>query len=83
MSDETVLLIIGAALAFGFALLAWRRFDVKQLSATYESAAVEEPCWTEQISTDGRVSHGRQGCYHAGLSDLDKRARAGEFDTPV
>lgn len=84
MSGETVWLLIGLGAALSFVLWARRRrSEVRQLSTTYGGGPAEEPCWTEQISTDGRFSYGRCGCYHANLADMESRARRGEFDTPA
>lgn len=83
MTGETVSLTIGLGAALAFVLWAWRRLDLSQLSTTYDSAPPDEPCWTEQISTDGRLSYGRYGCYHSDLAEMEARARRGEFDTPV
>ena len=83
MTGETVWLVIQLGAALLLLVWAWRRIDMTQLSKTYGSAPPEEPCWTEQISTDGRLSYGRYGCYHADLAEMEARARKGEFDTPV
>lgn len=82
MTGESVWLLI--VLGGGLAAVAWgwRRFDVRQLSVTHDRSPPEAPCWTEQISTDGRLSYGRSGCYHANLAEMEARARSGEFDTP-
>ena len=82
MDGGTAWLAIGVGTGIALTFLAWRRFDSGQLAVTRDRAPPEEPCWTEQVSTDGRLSYGRQGCYHAGLAEMEARARAGEFDTP-
>jgi len=82
MSEGTVWLLIVLGTGTLFVLWGWRRFDVRQLAATHDRSPREEPCWTEQISTDGRFSYGRQGCYHADLAEMEARARTGEFNTP-
>lgn len=75
-------LLIGLGTGLALAVWAWPRFDVRELAATRDRSPPEEPCWTEQISTDGRLSYGRQGCYHAELAEMEARARAREFVTP-
>jgi hypothetical protein len=82
MSGDAAWLLIGLGAGLPFVFRAWRRFDVRQLAATHDRAPPEEPCWTEQISTGGRLSYGRYGCYHADLAEMEARARTGEFDTP-
>jgi len=82
MDGDTIWLLIGLATGALFVLWAWPRFDVTQLAATRDRAPPDEPCWTEQISTDGRLSYGRSGCYHANLAEMEARARTGEFNTP-
>ena len=82
MGTETLWLAIAWVLTWSVTIWAWRRFDVKAPSRTYDSAPPEAPCWSEQISTDGRLSYGRSGCYHAGLAEMEARARGGEFNTP-
>jgi hypothetical protein len=80
MTGETVWLLIGSGTGALFLLWAWPRFDVRQLSDRCDRSPPEEPCWTEQISTDGRLSYGRYGCYHADLAEMDARARSAEFN---
>ena len=58
-----------------------RHVDVKDYVRPYHSDAPEEPCWTEDISTDGRFNYRRYGCYHAQLAEMDARAGRGEFNT--
>ena len=82
MTGETVWLVMLLGGALLVVVRVWRRLDVRQLSVTYDSGPPEEPCWTEQISTDGRLSYGRHGCYHADLAEMEARARSGEFNTP-
>lgn len=82
MDGDTAWLLIGAAAWSLFVFWAWRRLEAKQLAAGRFRAPPEEPCWTEHISTDGRLSYGRSGCYHAHLAEMEARARSGEFDTP-
>ncbi|MET1112822.1 MAG: hypothetical protein ABWX67_14985 [Allosphingosinicella sp.] len=82
MSGDTVWLAIGLGTGVSFVIWAWRRFDVGALAVTRDRGPPEEPCWTEQISTDGRLSYGRYGCYHADLAEMEARARSGEFTTP-
>jgi hypothetical protein len=83
MDGDTIWLLIGLATGSLAALWAWPRMDAKQLAVTHDRSPREEPCWTETVSTDGRLSYGRSGCYNAGLADMEARARTGEFDTPV
>ena len=59
-------------------LWAWRRLDVTEHVGSGRSDLPDEPCWTEQIATDGRLSFGRYGCYHAELAEADARARVNE-----
>lgn len=75
--------IVGGVVSAWFAWRVWRRFDVRPLAVTYDSSPGDEPCWTERITTDGRLSYGRSGCYHSGLAEMEARARSGEFDTPA
>jgi hypothetical protein len=82
MDGGMVWLLGGLGTGTLFVLWAWPRFDVKQLSVTQDRGPPEEPCWTEEIATDGRLSYGRYGCYHADLAEMEARARAGEFNTP-
>jgi hypothetical protein len=82
MDGDTIWLLIGLGTGMLFVLWAWRRFEARQLAATYDRSPPEAPCWTEQISTDGRLSYGRYGCYHADLAEMEARARSGEFTTP-
>ena len=82
MDGDTIRLLIGLGTGTLFVVWAWRRFDVKQLSHTCDRAPPDEPCWTEQISTDGRLSYGRQGFYHAGLAEMEARVRSEEFASP-
>jgi hypothetical protein len=83
MDGDTVWLLVGSGTGAGalFALWAWLRFDVKRPSATRDGEPPAEPCWTEEISTDGRLSCGRYGCYHSDLAEMDARARSGEFSS--
>ncbi|HEX8239793.1 MAG TPA: hypothetical protein VF574_08660 [Allosphingosinicella sp.] len=83
MSGETVRVLVILAAGLLFVCWAWRRFDPGEIASTRDRAPPGEPCWTEQISTDGRLSYGRQGCYHAGLAEMEARVRRGEFDSPV
>lgn len=83
MESDTVWLPAAAATWSLFVLWAWRRLEAKQLAAARYRAPPEEPCWTEQISTDGRLCYGRCGCYRAHLAEMEARGRSGEFDTPV
>ena len=80
MSGDTIWLLTVLGTGTLFIVWAWRRFDASDLVVT--RALPEEPCWTEQISTDGRLSYGRYGCYHADLAEMEARARSGEFNTP-
>lgn len=83
MTDQAIWLLIGAGLGLTFAIRVWRRFDVRELSVTYDSAGPEEPCWTEEVRGPGGLSYGRYGCFHEQLHEMEKRARLGEFNTPV
>ena len=38
-----------------------------------------EPCWTEEIASDGRFLHARSQCVDDLLMELDARARRGDF----
>lgn len=79
MSGGTIGLLIGLGTGALFLLWAWPRFDVRQLFDTCDRSPPEEPCWTGQISADGRFSCGRYGCCHPDLAAMDARARSGEF----
>jgi len=83
MPEPALWFLIGVFVGVPFVLWLYRRFDVRQLSVTYDSGPAEEPCWTEQVRRADGLSYGRYGCYHANLAELEKRARLGEFDTPV
>lgn len=76
MSAHNVWLIVGLAAGLPAAWWMWRRIDVRQLSAIYDSAPPEEPGWTEEIFTDGQLSYGRQGRYDSGLAEMEARVRA-------
>lgn len=83
MSELTLWLLIEVFVGVPFVLWVYRRLDLGQLSHTYDSAPPEEPCWTEQVRRADGLSYGHYGCYHANLAEMEKRARLGEFDTPV
>ena len=38
-----------------------------------------EPCWTEEIASDGRFRYGRSQCVNAPLIELDARAQRRDF----
>lgn len=82
MTVEDVFKLVGlcAALLFLPSVI-W--IDSRRRSSARGAAPPEEPCWTEEMSTDGRLSYGRNGCYHAQLAEMEARARSGEFDTPT
>ena len=42
----------------------------------------EEPCWTEEIVSDGRYLYARSHCPHDLLMELDERARRGDYPVP-
>lgn len=75
--DSAWLFIVAAAWTL-FVLWAWRRLEAKQAAPRHRSPP-DEPCWTEQVSTDGRLSYGRYGCYHSDLAEMEARARMGDF----
>lgn len=79
MDGDIVLLLIGLGTGASFLVWAGRPFDLGRLSAR-DDWPPEEPCWTERISTDGRLSYGRHGCYHSDLAEADARARSAEFN---
>lgn len=81
MSGDIIWLLAG--LGEASLLIAWgsRRFDVKELVRADGSSEPEEPCWTEEISSEGRLSCGRGQCYDKKLSELDARGERGEFYT--
>lgn len=81
VTGDTVWLLIGLGAALAAAAWCLRRFDVRDMSAIRAEPAGSEPCWTEEIGSDGRHSYGRGQCFNAELKDLDARARLGEFDT--
>ena len=83
MTDQATWLLIGLGAALPFVLWFWRRFDVRELSVTYDSAGPEEPCWTEEVRGADGLNYGRYGCFHENLHEMEKRARLGEFNTPV
>jgi hypothetical protein len=83
MSNETLLQILGGLAAFLLFALAWRRFDIGEMSMTSTSSSAEEPCWTEAERREDGLSYGRYGCYHEQLHEMEVRARRGDFNTPV
>ena len=42
----------------------------------------EEPCWTEEIVSDGRYRYARSHCPHDLLMELDERARRDDYPIP-
>ncbi len=82
MNEDQIWLLIGGGAGLAVALWAWPRIEVGAGSATYDSAGPEEPCWTEEIASDGRYSYGRSGCHSEQLKEMEARARRGEFGTP-
>ncbi|HEV2748427.1 MAG TPA: hypothetical protein VGW34_14170 [Allosphingosinicella sp.] len=83
MTGEQIWLVIAGGAGLVVLLWGWRRFDIAAGSPTYGSAEPEEPCWTEELASDGRHRYGRSGCYHEQLAEMDARGRRGEFDTHV
>jgi hypothetical protein len=83
VTGETLWLLIGVGAALAAAAWFLRRFDVREMSAIRGEPKASEPCWTEEIVSDGRYSCGRGQCFNAELKDLEARVRLGEFDTPV
>ncbi|HEX8654251.1 MAG TPA: hypothetical protein VF693_03395 [Allosphingosinicella sp.] len=83
MTSEIVWLLIGLGAAMAAAFWLLRRFDVREMSAIRGEPKASEPCWTEEIGSDGRYSYSRGQCFNAELKDLEARARLGEFDTPA
>jgi hypothetical protein len=81
MTGEAVWLLIGTGAALAAAFRSLRRFDVREMSAIRGEPKASEPCWTETIGSDGRLSYGRGQCFNAELKELETRARLGEFDT--
>ena len=82
MSEQHLGLLIGLFVAGGFVAWAWRRFDVRAMSVTYDSAPADEPCWTEEVRGADGLSYGRYGCHHSQLKEIEARVRMGEFTTP-
>lgn len=75
------------AFALGFAgvsagLLLVRRADARAAGAMPDRTASDEPCWTEEIASDGRYVHGRSHCVNEELMEADARARSGDFTNP-
>ncbi|HEV7659828.1 MAG TPA: hypothetical protein VGO55_08285 [Allosphingosinicella sp.] len=74
MSDWLALVIGLAPVAVALLLLA-RRTDARVARAGPDRAAPDEPCWTETISSDGRLSYGRSHCVNEELMEMDPRLR--------
>ena len=75
------------AFALGFAgvsagLLLVRRADARAARAMPEPSAPDEPCWTEEIASDGRHFHGRSHCVNDALMEADARIGSGDFPNP-
>lgn len=84
MTGGQISLIVGLAIAVAFAAWAWQRFDINCLPVTYDSGPPEAPGWTEETVGEDGLSYGRSGGgYHTRPDDMERRARRGEFDTPV
>jgi hypothetical protein len=82
MSGQVFWLLIGLASGGLAGFWMWRRFDIRALSVTGDSAPPDEPCWTETVEGRDGLSYGRYGCYHAELKEMEARVRSGEFTTP-
>ena len=83
MAAQTILIFIAAAAVMAAAWLFLPHFDPAELSMIRGDIEPQEPCWTEEIGSDGRYSYSRGQCFNAELKDLEARARLGEFDTPA
>ena len=83
MSGDSFLLVIGVVGSLLIAIFIWRRFDVNELAVTRPLEGPDEPCWTQELGSDGRYRYGRHGCVNDELMEMERRARRGEFDTPV
>jgi hypothetical protein len=83
MTGEQIWLLIGAGAVLVLLLWGWRRFDIAGWLPTYGSTGPQEPCWTEEVASDGRHLYGRSGCFHEELAEMDARARRGEFNMHV
>jgi hypothetical protein len=75
------------AFALGFAgvsagLLLVRRADARAARAAADRAAPAEPCWTEEIASDGRHVYGRSHCVNDELKEMDARVRGGDLQNP-
>ncbi|MEA3041227.1 MAG: hypothetical protein QOC65_716 [Sphingomonadales bacterium] len=81
VTADSLWLLIGTGGALAAAAWSVRRFDVREMSAIRGEPKAAEPCWTEEIASDGRYSYSRGQCFNAELMDLEARARLGEFDT--
>ena len=78
---ELLAILAGLAAFPAFFLLAWwiGRFlpDPPHLNEPFY-VGPSEPCWTEEIVSDGRYTYARQECVNDLLMELDARARRGE-----
>ena len=79
MSDHLASLIVWGAAGLAISICWWRRAGEKAaaeiLRGPERTAGWNEPCWTEQVASDGRFSYGRYGCFHEELKEADARAR--------
>jgi hypothetical protein len=51
-------------------------------SPLYDSRAddmPQEPCWTDEIRSEGGLSYRRSGCYHARIDQMERRVRHGDL----
>ena len=75
------------AFALGFAgvsagLLVVRRADARAARAGLDRTTPADPCWTEEIASDGRHFHGRSHCVNDELMEADARIASGDFPNP-
>ncbi len=76
MGNDLSGMMWGAAV-FAFLVWRWRWADPRAaaeiLRGPDRTPGSHEPCWTEQVKSDGRYSYGRYGCFHEELREADAR----------
>jgi len=69
------------AVSSGLLFLA-RRTDARAVRPKPDPIAPDEPCWTEEIVSDGRHYYGRSHCVNDELMEADARIGSGDFPNP-
>lgn len=72
-----VVVLIAAALAAAF----WWMDGIGGTPLPHIPAAgmPDEPCWTDELRTEGGLSYGRQGCYRGQIDEMEVRVSAGDL----